>query len=252
MCVILIAESRRLSNTLIDAAVQANPDGNGFAWINDDVVVFEKGITVARVKELARSVPMPYVFHARIATVGGKIPELCHPFTLNPKSNALATRGKSKAGVLFHNGHWHDWEEYVDVDKTAWSDTRAMAAIVKEYDVEALYSVVPLTQKTVVMTPEKVHIRGNWIHILNGVRASNGWFLRERVPSTTSAPAKKTTSVWLGSEHHEKRQRPHPACDTSPRFVPRFSGPTRETAAGSTRDEWRQMSLTGDTTKGGK
>src|SRR5262245_53468826 len=126
MCVILVAETGRLTPRMIDLAVDRNPDGNGLAWIERKSVRFEKDLSAADVREMLDWLPLPYVFHARIATVGGVCPELCHPFPLDRRVKPLALAGWSPKGVLFHNGHWGAWKQFADPSKVIglWSDSR--------------------------------------------------------------------------------------------------------------------------------
>jgi predicted glutamine amidotransferase len=181
MCVILVSDSRRMSDTLLASAVDANPDGNGFAWIADGVVKFEKSITLDRAQELAATVALPYIFHARIATVGGINPALCHPFAFDRRGSRdkrARLRGSSKAGVLFHNGTWSAWEEWVDRKAGAWSDSMAMATLLADFP-EYFARLVPSSQRVAILRPTGVETSGlGWHEVRPGIRASNRHFDR--------------------------------------------------------------------------
>ena len=177
MCVILIAEEKRITTSTIKAAIDANPDGNGFAWMESGRVHWRKGITVKAAIKLAKTKPLPYVFHARIATVGATCAELCHPFPITRRGKQTATVGTSKRGVVFHNGSWGEWDEYVSKHNGAnWSDSRAMADMVFADGDEAL-ELIPETQRVVMMTPTEILFQGTGWRTINGVKASNTHFL---------------------------------------------------------------------------
>jgi hypothetical protein len=176
MCVILIAEETRLDASTIEAAVEANPDGNGFAWMQSGKVHWRKGITVKAAIKLAKTKPLPYVFHARIATVGATCAALCHPFPITHRGNQTAIAGTSKRGVVFHNGSWAEWNEYVSKHHGAnWSDSRGMADMVFADGDEAL-ELIPTTQRVVMMTPTEILFQGTGWTTINGVKASNNHF----------------------------------------------------------------------------
>jgi len=181
MCVILIAEENRLTANDIRAAVASNPDGNGFAWISKGKVHWRKGITTDAAISLAKSKPLPHVFHARIATIGQPCDALCHPFPVEARAEQTATSGSSSEGVVFHNGSWGDWQDNIDTPtRGLWSDSRAMADMVYVDGVSAL-DIIPDSQRVVMMTPESVEYRGTgWTTLPDGTLASNTHFLRQR------------------------------------------------------------------------
>jgi len=180
MCVILIAEEKRLTKKVVEAAIAANPDGNGFAYIDKGAVVFTKGVSDEDAIVLARTLPMPYVFHARIATVGGICPELCHPFAIDGRVKPGALDGRSRRGVLFHNGTWWKWRDFVEQGDGAWSDSRAMATMVSAYGADTIEECVNEDQNRVVLfTPKGIQRFGRgWSQPVEGVWASNTHFLR--------------------------------------------------------------------------
>lgn len=186
MCVILTAETNRVPKRMLVDAVRTNPHGNGIAWIDGSAVRYEKGISLKALIELASEIPLPYVVHARIATAGGITPELCHPFPIGDGLDAEALWGHSRRGVLFHNGHWHGWKDYLaleDLDeKTAerdgWSDSRLMAALVTTYGARIVDKVIPASQRVVLMTKRGPRRYGmGWSEVSDGVYASNRVFL---------------------------------------------------------------------------
>jgi hypothetical protein len=137
-------------------------------------VRFEKDITIARAKELAASVPLPYVFHARIASIGRVCPELCHPFPLDKRGSRLRLQGSSPKGVLFHNGTWSAWIDYIDAEPGPWSDSVAMSFIGSNYGIDVLEETVPDTQRLVLLTPRGIRRLGSgWSTLKPGIWASN-------------------------------------------------------------------------------
>ena len=181
MCVILITGTKRLTGNAIRAAIASNPDGNGFAWIERQKVHWKKGITANEAIILANTKPLPYVFHARIATVGRPCDALCHPFPVEARDKQTATAGSSRKGVVFHNGSWRDWFDNIDTSNSGpWSDSRAMADLVYAGGARAL-DAIPDSQRIVMMMPESVEYRGDgWTELPDGTLASNTNFLRNR------------------------------------------------------------------------
>lgn len=179
MCVILSAEEARLTEEQVIRAIASNRDGNGFAWIDEGVVHFAKGVSPRTARRLAVTLPLPYVFHARIATVGGVRPELCHPFPLDRRLRPATLRGTSTKGVLFHNGHWSEWRDYVrPAGRGPWSDSRGMAQLVSEFGPDAIDLVVPDHQKVVLLTRQGVTRYGvGWSEVEPGIWASNRHWL---------------------------------------------------------------------------
>lgn len=184
MCVILIAQTKRLTDAMIDDAVEANPHGNGFAWIENGAVRFEKGLSVEEAQDLAATVPLPYVFHARIATIGGVRKSLCHPFPLDRRLNPNQLSGRSTKGVLFHNGHWSDWDAFVKpTGEGHWSDSRAMAQVAAEFGAEGITTCVDESQRVVLLTTAGVERFGRgWVEYTSGRWASNQGWLNRRAP----------------------------------------------------------------------
>ena len=137
MCVILIADDKRLTGRMIRRASIKNPDGLGMAWFDGKQSRYVKGISLKRAIKLSKEVPLPYVFHARYATEGGVDPALCHPFPIT-RRRSERTDGRCPR-LLFHNGHWGEWESTLKRIESRWgvkfpagpiSDSKAMAFIV--------------------------------------------------------------------------------------------------------------------------
>jgi hypothetical protein len=212
MCVILTAEDRRPSTRAIDLARAANPDGAGIAWIERGKVRFVKGVGADVVEEvcaLAATVPVPFIVHFRIRTVGETCDALCHPFPLSGGA-MTRTKGSSKRGVLFHNGTWQDWRGSLLQAATAsgtaigdgpMSDSRAMAHLAIILGTSILGAIEG--QRIAVLTPRGIERFGDgWTEIVAGVNASNmRWAVtRPAAPAPAQkAPKKKTAAKNRGA-----------------------------------------------------
>lgn len=198
MCVIFLASKTRPTEEMINRAWDNNSNGAGIAWREKDEVVWEKGImTPERIHELCAKVPLPFVAHFRVASCGGVKDTLTHPFLVEP-AGRLLLKGRTKGGVLFHNGHWNPWnEKLLDAaiasnnplpEGNDWSDSRAMAWMMHIYG-PSLMAILP-SQKGILMTPKKFNIftGGEWTKI-NDVWCSNDYFWtgRNRHGNTTSS-----------------------------------------------------------------
>lgn len=205
MCVILAADSRRPSTKALELALAANPHGAGIAWLDEGRVRFYKGASpadVEHVMELAATVPLPYIVHFRIATVGEVCDELCHPFPMGGGS-FTRTAGISKRGVLFHNGTWTTWRKSL-LDAAAatgtrigdgpMSDARAMAHLAVMLG-PAILGAIEGNQRIALLTPKGIRTFGEWTTIKDGLRASNMRWARETRPDPYPEPAESTSRI---------------------------------------------------------
>jgi hypothetical protein len=140
MCVFFVCESKWPTEDELVAAGESNSDGAGIAWINHETKKVEwiKGLKdgheVQKILETGIIKHYPAIIHFRIASIGGVLPELTHPFPLTPQV-PLELKGIANA-VLFHNGTWNSWNASLMPALAAqngkwpagpWSDTRALA-----------------------------------------------------------------------------------------------------------------------------
>lgn len=180
MCVIAIADEVRPTDEQVGKMFDSNNAGAGIAWREKGVVRWKKGLELEEVTELCAKVPLPYVVHFRIPSVGGKTPYLCHPFPVTAEV-PLELQGTTKGYVLFHNGHWGRWRESTleaavrsntKVPGGKWSDTRAMAFHAFIYGSGILEMI---DEKSVMFGPDKVEVFGAWSKE-GGLWVSNrGW-----------------------------------------------------------------------------
>jgi hypothetical protein len=135
MCVICIAQDERMTKDHVEKMWSHNKDGGGIAWREKGKVHWRKGLSEEEMLDFVLTLPLPYVAHFRIASCGGVLPELTHPFPIQ-KTVPLDLKGSSTSPVLFHNGHLGRWKEILmnlcinnklELPDGAWSDTRLMA-----------------------------------------------------------------------------------------------------------------------------
>lgn len=131
MCVAVIVESKdRIPSEYLKAMAEHNPDGGGVAWIDGDLIQYRKGLTWQQIDSFQHLLPRPFLLHFRIATRGGKIPELTHPFPVGMQAFTDDLTGMAPA-VLIHNGTWMDFRKHVPegIDANLVSDTQTAAYV---------------------------------------------------------------------------------------------------------------------------
>lgn len=171
--------------TTLEEAETWNGDGGGMAWVENGKVHWEKGIKAGRMMDIIeeRNIQTPIVIHFRIATVGGNIPELTHPFPID-SAVSLAQRGVTDQ-VLFHNGHWNEWRDTclktmirhkVDFPRNLWSDSRAMAWLASIYGKGILNLVT--NSKVAVLTPNGIERYSDGWTTVDNALCSNDTFQR--------------------------------------------------------------------------
>lgn len=195
MCVILLCQENRPSEEMIEKAYNRNSDGAGLAWREGDEVVWKKGLNVAQITDLAMTVPLPYVLHFRIASVGGVHPALTHPFPIEEEDD-LALEGRTRGHVIFHNGHWGDWEKVLFQTamlakvklprRGLWSDTRALTWSTRYYGFGLLDKV---DERVVAFGPgeneTEVFKPSGWKEIEDPVTKQKFWASNDHFLETT-------------------------------------------------------------------
>ena len=190
MCVIIEFSDNKpeeITKELLSNAESHNKHGGGIAWIEGDVVKWEKGMHVTAeyidtlIKE--KNIQQPFVVHFRIATHGAIDTPLCHPFALSPEVDELSSSGSDPIGVLFHNGVWSDYRAMALKTLTSRtdakipdgdiSDSRIMAWLVRYYGISYLGFI---QEKGSVLTPKGlIEFGSGWTDVKN-VRCSNSNF----------------------------------------------------------------------------
>lgn len=135
MCVIIVADQDPIPPEVIEAAYEMNDHGAGVAWREGGQMRWKKGLDLQESKDLISTLTIPYVAHFRIASCGGRVDELCHPFPVSDQVETLLD-GTFDGKVMFHNGHYHRWQDAAlevavktnrPIPPGHWNDTRVMA-----------------------------------------------------------------------------------------------------------------------------
>lgn len=114
MCIICVKERgiNPPAKDTFEAMWENNPDGAGFMYTNNNSVCIEKGFMTLNaflsaynnVAEKIDTKETPMVFHFRITTHGGTIPENCHPFPVTESLGSIRKlKNRTDLGVA-HNG----------------------------------------------------------------------------------------------------------------------------------------------------
>ena len=203
MCVIIAVgeNGKRPTDLQVVKCYQRNAEGAGIAWVEDAAdgsgkeVVWKKALDRDQILELVRTVPQPFIAHFRIASVGGVHPELTHPFEIGPDA-VNDIEGRTKLGVLFHNGTWGRWEDMVltsavkfgfQLPTHKWNDSRAIAYLGWIYG-PGLFEILQ-EQKIAVLTAAgglEVYHAEKWKN-LDGILFSNDAWVNEYVPGFSPA-----------------------------------------------------------------
>ena len=222
MCVIAIVEDQdhRPSKDEIQAMWDHNPHGAGIAWRADGKIHWKKGLTLDQVQVMASEVPAPFIVHFRIPSCGGNSPSLAHPFPVTPTANPLMEGSTDKFAMLFHNGHWANWEHQaktmvaqaggrVKVPTGKWSDTRAMAFLAGNFGLGMLEWI---GEKTVDIgaKEDELDIFGTGWKSFNGYIVSNDYWTNRIRRSVPVAPVGDPVAPKPGLTEAEMKERfPH-------------------------------------------
>lgn len=186
MCVALICDTVRPSEEMVAKAWKTNSDGGGVAWREDGFVHWAKGLSEDEMQDYCKRLPIPFIAHFRIASVGGVREVLTHPFPIT-KDVSLELKGKTKDYVLFHNGTWHSWRTSLleslrgtgwKIPSGKWSDARALAWMAAHHDLGVLEMI---NEKVAAFGPEK----GN-LEVFGKAGGPDGWSLIEGVWASNS------------------------------------------------------------------
>ena len=182
MCVVLACDKVRPDQEMVDKAWKQNDHGGGIAWRENGKVRWAKGLTKDEMSSMIATLPLPFIAHFRIASVGGTTDQLCHPFEVS-KTAYPKLEGTTRNPVLFHNGTWGIWRTRVEelafksvtkIPKGEWNDTRAMAWIASILGEDILTII---NEKTVVFGPDKMDFYGTGWSDEKGIVVSNRIFL---------------------------------------------------------------------------
>lgn len=188
MCLCIASPTgKRISKGILTDAARTNSDGGGLAWLDEDKkkIVWRKDLSPDEVHDLlGKEVKdRPWVAHFRIATSGGKLPELTHPFSIDKM--ASTDKGGEHDSVLFQNGTMSGWKDMLlqaaassgtELPPAPWSDTRAIAFLCHVYGKHIL-SLLDNHSRFLVFEAKEVRTRrmmlwGEW-HEQDGFKFSN-------------------------------------------------------------------------------
>lgn len=196
MCVILACDVSRPTEEMVRNSWASNPDGGGLSWhgISADgspTVKWRKGLNLSEMLEASRTTPLPFIMHFRVASIGGVVDELTHPFPLDDDV-PLWLEGDAPNGVLFHNGHWNGWKDQMRdaifrsglglrLPYGYWSDSRAMAFIAHHFGWGVLDWIDGgLAHRIAIMAPptpdnpEGIWLFGKWPDKISGPKEKGG------------------------------------------------------------------------------
>jgi len=184
----MICDEKRPTPEIVEKAWNHNDHGGGVAWRENNkagkpIVRWEKGLDLKEMQDYCKNLPLPFIAHFRIASVGGRLEDLCHPFEIGANASVKLS-GETGRGVLFHNGTWGQWRSFslefatkrpgITIPVGAWSDTRAMAWIAS-YIGDGVLEFI--NEKTVVYGPKHLQIFGDGWEEVEGITMSNKFFL---------------------------------------------------------------------------
>lgn len=182
MCVIALKKRKiKIDLATIELMFDQNPDGAGFALIEDSKTTISKGyFTVDDLwKDIQHLQDKRLVLHFRIATSGGINVPMCHPFIVTDDFKlATSMYEETEKPVLFHNGMISHF------GNTKMSDTCEFASTVLPHlpTVEAQLAVLKLANtKFIYIRDNQVYKIGTF-YKYKGLSVSNDHFLPRQLP----------------------------------------------------------------------
>ncbi|MCD6124307.1 hypothetical protein J7J62_03950 [bacterium] len=185
MCVIAYCKHRKMTNLEIKNCFITNSDGIGIAWQKNGLVHFKKGfMSVDEFKKFYEDFHyLPHVIHFRNGTSGGKVAELTHPFKID-FDNPL--EGRTKKGVLFHNGVLRDWRDRLSLvafycikkgikfPSGEFSDSRTIAILLNILGINYMETID--SGKFIIVLPYKLILYGSFVEE-KGIYFSNASYI---------------------------------------------------------------------------
>jgi hypothetical protein len=234
MCLLITSTVGLPAKEVLEQAAKSNPDGNGLAFAYNGKIQLFKGLSVDQMEEHFRAIKLPMLIHFRFATIGDKVPELCHPFPVTEKVQT-DLRMKDLDMVFAHNGTIRTWKELLLSSLKGkvppgshWSDSRAIAYLVWRYGEDVLNIVDPSDRFAVMKGDGSITRYGNFVELEKGMFFSNTvWKPFERASitstwkdgkweSTNNYPLTKDDNDWAeshsyigGSNKHQYGFRPN-------------------------------------------
>lgn len=149
MCILVIAQERKMTEEEFRNCFASNKDGAGFAWRHKGKNVYAKGFMSEDEawKFYCKKVKgLPHIAHFRHSTSGGVSPEMTHPMIVD-EASTISLQGKTDKKLVFHNGVWSKWDDFlvdlclkkgIMIPDGSWNDTRVMAMAVNYLGVNAI------------------------------------------------------------------------------------------------------------------
>lgn len=216
MCVIAVieAEEQRPTEKMVRDMWFQNPSGGGVAWREIDgegepFVIWQKGLNLPQMLDHAKDLPVPFVLHFRIPSVGVTDKELTHPFPLSDDVELDLTGAAHQ--VLFHNGTWNKWKTELDymvglsrikLPPGHYSDSRAMAFLAHHFGTGYLDQI---DEKIVVFGAEEIEYYGRgWSLTDNDLCVSNTYWERTSQNQWNRSHLPQTyhnQNIWNGTNY---------------------------------------------------
>jgi len=167
---------------------ESNNDGIGIAWRDKrSKIIFQRGIKLSNAITILKMIEankFSYILHFRIATVGGVLRRLCHPFPVTTNQQLLFAKSGEVDYVLAHNGHWNQWDQDNATPpfksrQGPWSDSAALAYIAAKTGTIWIPSgnrICTLHSKDGLKIMDTPH-SGTWTH-KDGYHLSNNYWDR--------------------------------------------------------------------------
>lgn len=213
MCIVMVCTTHFPTKENLLGAENFNKDGGGMAWIENGKVHYKKGLKAEEMYKIyeERNLQLPIVIHFRIASVGGVKKQLCHPFPIT--KNAETNLEGITDAVLFHNGHWHDWDDTclqacisrgLKFPGGDWSDSRAMAWLADKCGVNFL-KLIGGFNKIAVLTPKGVQMFGEGWKDSDNMKCSNDSYTR-RAYNVGGVETPNEEPAWMEDWENYKKE----------------------------------------------
>lgn len=166
MCCILLCRDNKPSKTIIHKVHQDNNHGLGLAYFKDGLAHYKKGMFPGELISFMETIELPFIVHARAASIGGKGLTLTHPYEITAES-PLKFEGSAEK-LLFHNGTVSNFRHFMmaaDVTNPnqydSMSDTRGLALILAKLndDTKQINFLKEFKQKFVIVDSKALEFK---------------------------------------------------------------------------------------------
>lgn len=201
MCVIILCEKEFPSLDTLKSAEAMNGHGGGISWVGSSgLVSYRKSLDAEEIYKITKEeATLPAIIHFRIASVGGVVDELCHPFPITDEVS-LDLYGECES-VLFHNGTWGEWKEHMlsvvkyhkmQIPDGVWSDSRCMAYMANHFGKNILHLIGGKTDKIAILSINGIERFGSgWVTVKKNVCSNNYFDMKDTFKDTTTTKKDK-------------------------------------------------------------